>query len=270
MKKGVKITHDIKEITEGNDIIFTLKDQYILNDLQNDVNLETDALENAYFNEKKRSEENLKLRMKRNQESLDFNEKKGLLSKYDKEEEKEFYIESNDKEEKSSSNELNSIKEKLSMLSEKIRKEPKLINLNFEKVNFHFNKKFVSDYFTSNEMNNFKKPKITKIKKNVSSLIEELRNENSLPVTSINNNKTNFSSDFDEYNELEKLLEKQRLFSQIKNVKSTEEIINEYIKDSKDEKNAVENQSSNYVSNKDNKEGKRLILIIVMTNIIIK
>lgn len=156
------------------------------------------------------------------------------------------------------------------MLSEKIRKEPKLINLNFEKVNFHFNKKFVSDYFTSNEMNNFKKPKITKIKKNVSSLIEELRNENSLPVTSINNNKTNFSSDFDEYNELEKLLEKQRLFSQIKNVKSTEEIINEYIKDSKDEKNAVENQSSNYVSNKDSKEGKRLILIIVMTNIIIK
>ena len=117
MKKGVKITHDIKEITEGKDIIFTLKDQYILNDLQNDVNLETDALENAYFNEKKRSEENLKLRMKRNQESLDFNEKKGLLSKYDKEEEKEFYIESNDKEEKSSSNELNSIKEKLSMLS---------------------------------------------------------------------------------------------------------------------------------------------------------
>ena len=51
---------------------------------------------------------------------------------------------------------------------------------------------------------------------------------------------------------------------------NTEEIINEYIKDSKDEKNAVENQSSNYVSNKDSKEGKRLILIIVMTNIIIK
>lgn len=134
MKKGIKVSHDIKELAEGQDVIFTLKDQNILNDQQNDVNIETDALENPYFNEKKRTEENINLRIKRNQNSLDFNEKKGVLSKYDKEEEKAFFIESKDKEERSLSSELTNIKEKLSILSEKMKKEPKLINLNFEKV----------------------------------------------------------------------------------------------------------------------------------------
>jgi|LauGreDrversion4_2_1035121.scaffolds.fasta_scaffold773440_1 hypothetical protein len=134
MRKGLKVSHDIKELNEGQDLILTLKDQYILNELNNDINPEIDALENPYLIEKKKNEEKTKLRIKRNQETLDFNEKKGILSKYDKEEEKEFFIEDKDTEGNLSRNELNSIKEKLSLLSEKMKKEPKLINLNIEKV----------------------------------------------------------------------------------------------------------------------------------------
>lgn len=134
MKKGLKVSHDIKELNEGQDLILTLKDQYILNELNNDINPEIDALENPYLIEKKKNEEKTKLRIKRNQETLDFNEKKGILSKYDKEEQKEFYIDDKETEGNHSRNELNSIKEKLSLLSEKMKKEPKLINLNTEKV----------------------------------------------------------------------------------------------------------------------------------------
>ncbi len=134
MKKGLKVSHDIKELNEGQDLILTLKDQYILNELNNDINPEIDALENPYLIEKKKNEGNTKLRIKRNQETLDFNEKKGILSKYDKEEQKEFYIDDKETEGNHSRNELNSIKEKLSLLSEKMKKEPKLINLNTEKV----------------------------------------------------------------------------------------------------------------------------------------
>ncbi len=134
MRKGLKVSHDIKELNEGQDLILTLKDQYILNELNNDINPEIDALENPYLIEKKKNEEKTKLRIKRNQETLDFNEKKGILSKYDKEEQKEFYIDDKETEGNHSRNELNSIKEKLSLLSEKMKKEPKLINLNTEKV----------------------------------------------------------------------------------------------------------------------------------------
>ena len=134
MKKGLKVSHDIKELNEGQDVVFTLKDQYILNDFNNDLNTEVDALENPYLIQKKKNEENNKIRSKKNQETLDFNEKKGILMKYDKEEEKEFYINNKESGDNSASDELNNIKEKLSLLSEKIKKEPKLINLNVEKV----------------------------------------------------------------------------------------------------------------------------------------
>ena len=113
---------------------------------------------------------------------------------------------------------------------------------------------------TSNEMKNFKKPKIQKTKKPVSSLIEELRKENHIPQIS-KDKIINISSEYDEYNELEKLLEKQRLLSQKKNLRSTEEIIENFITESKDEKGHIEksNLFANQFSNKDSKEGKWFI-----------
>ena len=67
---------------------------------------------------------------------MDFNEKKGILSKYDKEDEKDFFINQED----IPKNELNNIKDKLSLMSEKLKIEPKLISLNFEKVIKYLNK----------------------------------------------------------------------------------------------------------------------------------
>jgi hypothetical protein len=102
-----------------------------------------------------------------------------------------------------------------------------------------------------------------KTKTKVPSIIEEIKSENDIPTQMNSNNKNNIVEEFDEYSELEKVLEKQRLYSQKTNVKTTEEILENYIKEtnieeSNDFTKLDTNQFSNVAYKKENLEGKWL------------
>ena len=122
---------------------------------------------------------------------------------------------------------------------------------------------------SSNEVKSFKKPKIQKNKSKIPSILEEIRSENDIPNQSNNDKNNKFVEEFDEYSELEKVLEKQRLYSQKTTLKTPEEILENYIKETSNDKDSNQilkletNQFTSNLSNnkKENPEGKFVVKI---------
>jgi hypothetical protein len=234
----IKVKHDFSEVTEGVEYIMTLKDKNVLEGNDDDL----DVLENEILIQNK----NLKLSEKRTlQKEKDQYLKDEILSKYDHEESKikgfvithenkkariknseinlDLELDENENpvanENNFSKEELNSIKEKLKGLrsfgNAAANRDKELVELGFEK-------KFATDYLTPEEFKpkEFKKNKVwnannKKVKNleesdkdgnNAESGFDTDRNWKKLKI----NNSDFYNNAEDEYDELNKFLEKQR------------------------------------------------------------
>jgi len=234
----IKVKHDFSEVTEGVEYIMTLKDKNVLEGNDDDL----DVLENEILIQNK----NLKLSEKRTmQNEKDQYLKDEILSKYDDEESKikgfvithenkkariknseinlDLELDENENpvanENNFSKEELNSIKEKLKGLrsfgNAAANREKELVELGFEK-------KFATDYLTPEEFKpkEFKKNKVwnannKKVKNfeeshkdgnNAEGGFDTDRDRKKLKI----NNSDFYNNEEDEYDELNKFLEKQR------------------------------------------------------------
>ena len=79
---GMKVTHDLKEIEAGDNVILTLKDQAILD--ENYEENEEDALENVHLTEQQRLAEIKRLKQKKTKYDVyDMDKKQDILPQYD-------------------------------------------------------------------------------------------------------------------------------------------------------------------------------------------
>jgi len=214
------IQHEKEQINEGVDYIFTIRDKNVLDDSE----AELDVLENQILKETKKNQ--------KKKENLELEEKNDILSKYDEEKEDGFTIRIIGEKEKTTDNneeslenednveELNRIKEKFKLLKKKKPEVSETSYINkFDKVDqkkeiqLKFDKKFTADYMTHEEFKNvkpdFKKKKIPP-KKGIQSIkTDDVEQEN------LEKNRTEFINKpatqvYDEYDELNLFLEKQR------------------------------------------------------------
>lgn len=272
----IKVKHDFNEVSEGVEYIMTLKDKNVLEGDEEDL----DVLENEILNQNK----NLKLSEKRALEKeQDQYLKDQILAKYDDEDSKiKGFVIAHSENKKSkiknseinlaleldenqnpleskknfSKEELNSIKEKLKGLRSS---KNAAANNNQQIVELNVDKIFSSDYLTEEEFKpkEFKKKKILNNKKiKIIDFSEQEGNGvDGAAIASqeekkikINTNEF-YKSVEDEYDELNKFLEKQRnLFNKDKINEAPEEKI----------KNLILNTNKNAEIKNDNKINAKL------------
>ena len=206
----LKVQNDLKDLNEGIDYEFTIRDKNILDD-GDDGNLE--ILENSILNKiNKKSSDTFDNKINY---SFAKNESKFSLQNQDG-----FLIPKPDMpEEVDKTNEVNKIKEKMRLLKDRTTRtqnnnhiilgsaveKPKEQHLNFDK-------QFTNDYMSKEEyktkIKEFKKIKSVPLKRRILSINQEedtIQNINESSENSVVNRKV-----YDEYNELNNYLEKQR------------------------------------------------------------
>ena len=221
----IKVDHDLRDVSEGVDYIITIKDNGVLENDDEDL----DILENEILNQNKK----LKLSEKKDLEKEhDIYLKDQILTKYDDKLKTQGFIISN-------SNKFNKIKnsdinidlelnensldntnpdnfsnEEMKKIKEKLKKL-KVQPLELKSNQLNFETKFSTDYLTPEEFKpkEFKRKKITN-NKGIKSIqkeenLDEPENYNLNSSKDDQKNKI-FRNDFDEYEELNKFLEKQR------------------------------------------------------------
>ena len=221
----IKVDHDLRDVSEGVDYIMTIKDKGVLENDDEDL----DILENEILNQNKK----LKLSEKKDLEKEhDIYLKDQILTKYDDKLKTQGFIISN-------SNKFNKIKnsdinidlelnensldntnpdnfsnEEMKKIKEKLKKL-KVQPLELKSNQLNFETKFSTDYLTPEEFKpkEFKRKKITN-NKGIKSIqkeenLDEPENYNLNSSKDDQKNKI-FRNDFDEYEELNKFLEKQR------------------------------------------------------------
>ena len=217
----IKVDHNFNEVSEGVDYIMTIKDQNVLDEDDNEI----DILENEILNTNKNMKLSEKLILDKEQDKY---LKDQILSKYDENKQEGFIIKNSDnsrkgitkayehtldlnenagngngeenENEENKKNEINSIKEKLKELKSKN-------NNTVNKIELLVDKKFESDYLTPEEykIKEFKKKKFTK-KIQLKSIDDQENN----PSVKIEGKKNTENKEVDDFNELESFLEKQR------------------------------------------------------------
>ena len=263
-KNKYKVAHDINEINEGVDIVFTIKDKGILEGDENDG---MDILENVNLKQNKFYKKNVQKKMNLSGTENSFGyEKKDMLDKYDIEHDEMFYIGNNNQanedydmnEDNQAENdinaesEINNIKARLTKL--KGGNESKGI-----KVALNADKKFASDYMTNEEYKSqeFKKTKSSKNKKinkpvltSKDSLLLDNNNEDII----MQNHEREYITKkgkirekvYDEYDELNIFLEKQRnLINKEKQKDMHEKILKELLDSTQKPEIFGENKNEN-------------------------
>lgn len=286
IESKIKVDHNFNEVVEGVDYIMTIKDQNVLDENDNDI----DILENDVLNVNKKMKLSEKLILDKEQDKY---LKDQILSKYDENKQEGFIIKTSDNSRKGitkayenmlslnenendninndyengnedkKKNEINSIKEKLKEL--KAKNNP-IIN----RVELLVEKKFQSDYLKPEE---FKPKEIKKIKfskkiqlksfednndnNNINNDNYNESNNNNGNIIKSNERKSNNISnkEVDDYNELENFLEKQRNLINKEKLKNLEEdklkIVNNSILNSNKYNQEKENENS--IENKKDK-----------------
>ena len=287
IESKIKVDHNFNEVVEGVDYIMTIKDQNVLDENDNDI----DILENDVLNVNKKMKLSEKLILDKEQDKY---LKDQILSKYDENKQEGFIIKTSDNSRKGitkayenmlslnenendninndyengnedkKKNEINSIKEKLKEL--KAKNNP-IIN----RVELLVEKKFQSDYLKPEE---FKPKEIKKIKfsKKIQLKSFEDNNDNNNNINNDNYNESNNNNgntiksnerksnnisnkEVDDYNELENFLEKQRNLINKEKLKNLEEdklkIVNNSILNSNKYNQEKENENS--IENKKDK-----------------
>lgn len=149
---GVKILHGLDKVMEGGAVVLTLKDQSILAD--GDVNEEADMLENVEIGEQKQRDEAYRAAKKRtglydDKFSVDMGSQKTILPQYDDQ------IDDEGVTLDESGRFTGEAEKKLEELRKRI--EGAAIKKSYEDLSA--SGKISSDYYTSDEMLQFKKPK---------------------------------------------------------------------------------------------------------------
>jgi U4/U6.U5 tri-snRNP-associated protein 1 len=252
------IHHQKEKINEGVDYIFTIRDKNVLDDSEGEL----DVLENQILKESKKSQ--------KKKENLENEEKNDILSKYDEEKEDGFTIRISGEKEKileydqtileteDNFEELNRIKEKFKLLKTKKPdvSENSFIN-KFKKVNqkkeiqLKFEKKFTADYMTHEEFKNkkpdFKKKKIPP-RKGIQSIKTDDGEEENLEKNKSEFNNKPATQVYDEYDELNLFLEKQRNLTNKSKKIDPEDIVLKQILTT-DISNSTEKQENNEKDN---------------------
>ena len=219
--QNFKIQHDKKQINEGVDYVFTLQDKNVLENSDGEL----DVLENQILRDSFKTQ-------KKKENTFDPEVKKNILSKYDEVKEDGFTLkidedekvvdeqEDNLEAEEETSGELNRIKEKFRLLK---KHKPEVNNnyINFLKlpnnkkeIELKYEKKFTTDYMTHEEFKSvktvFKKKKMP-LKKGIHSVHTEESEQNDISDSNkINAMNKPATQVYDEYDELNLFLEKQR------------------------------------------------------------
>ena len=263
--QNFKIQHDKKQINEGVDYVFTLQDKNVLENSDEELDvLENQILRDTFKTQKKK--ENI----------FDTDVKKNILSKYDDVKEEGFTLKIDEDEkvvdqqednlEEESTGELNRIKEKFRLL----KKHKPMVNykyLNFLKLpnnknetQLNYEKKFTTDYMTHEEFKSVKtvfKKKLMPLKKGIHSIkTEESENNDISDSKKINATNKPATQVYDEYDELNLFLEKQRTLTNKTKKIEPELVISQALK-LEEERNIInkENlleQPSEIIENKNN------------------
>jgi len=170
--QGLKVGHKEEDIQDGETLILTLKDAYVLDDKGNDLNDEEDILVNDRISAKEQTQKFLELKKGAKKtsnyvKSFD-DDNKPLLPQYDEEAPKPSFIIGEDVDEKQR---IEEIRKKLTLPGGKIA------------YSLDNAKTFASEFYTTEEMAKFKKPvkkkKVLRKKKTaVSDIINSAPSEN--------------------------------------------------------------------------------------------
>jgi hypothetical protein len=293
IESKIKVDHNFNEVVEGVDYIMTIKDQNVLDENDNDI----DILENEVLNIKKKMKLSEKLILDKEQDKY---LKDQILSKYDENKQEGFIIKTSDNSRKGitkayenilglneninekendyknnnnnnddyenenvnenedkKKNEINSIKEKLRELKAKN-------NTTINKIELLVEKKFQSDYLKPEE---FKPKEIKKIKFTKKIQLKSFDDNNNYNDNENNNNNNNiksieknnnniFNKEIDDYNELENFLERQRNLINKEKLKNTDEEKLKIVNNSNSNKynQEKENENENKNGTENNKE----------------
>lgn len=266
-KKGlekIKVAHDFSDLKEGVDYVMTIKDKNVL-----EADEDLDILENEILNKNQKLKLSEKLTLEKEQDQY---LKDQILAKYDEKDKiKGFVIKKEDKSvniknsdidlgiELNEENKNNFSKEELSLIKEKLKnlREPKKEKKEDLKE-LSYDKTFTTDYLTPEEFKpkEFKRKKMIPNNKVFKSILlrDEEENKFSDDINHVDTKpkqtKNNILNDNDEYEELNKFLEKQRNLVNKNKINATpEEKIKEIleINSSQEVKEKAQNSSSDKI-----------------------